>query len=119
MVRNFEDITMELTKEEQSLIPLLVQGFRTHSRQNPIKASEIVEKTNKFLGDNCFEIRLSEARLRKCCNYIRSNGILPLIATSAGYYVSTDKEEIRAQIQSLCERASAIRKSADGLRVFM
>jgi hypothetical protein len=98
---------------------MLVNGFSSHGKQNPIKAAEIVSSMNKFLEENHFEIRITEARLRKCCNHIRTNGILPLIATSSGYYVSNDKEEIRTQIQSLYERASSIKRSADGLRIFI
>jgi hypothetical protein len=44
---------------------------------------------------------------------------LPLIATSQGYYVSYDKQEINAQIQSLVERANSILKSAEGLKKFI
>jgi len=63
--------------------------------------------------------KFSEPRLRKCSNYIRTNGILPLIATSQGYYVSYDKQEINSQIQSLVERANSILKSAEGLKKFI
>jgi hypothetical protein len=42
-----------------------------------------------------------------------------LIATSQGYYVSYDAQEINAQIQSLVERANSILKSADGLKKFI
>jgi tetrahydromethanopterin S-methyltransferase subunit B len=50
---------------------------------------------------------------------IRSKGILPLIATSNGYYCSYDKQEIMEQIKSLQERADAIINSANGLKKFL
>jgi hypothetical protein len=44
--------------------------------------------------------------------------MLPLIATSDGYYVSYDKIEIEKQIQSLKERAESINRCANGMLVF-
>jgi len=53
--------------------------------------------------------------LRKLTHFLRCNSILPLIATSKGYYVSYDNAEIDKQIKSLQERAAAIIESANGL----
>jgi len=44
---------------------------------------------------------------------------MPIIATSKGYYCSYNHLEIKAQIESLEERAQAIMASADGLRKFL
>jgi len=51
-------------------------------------------------------------------NFIRVNSLIPLIATSEGYFVSYDKEEIMKEIKSMDERASAIIGAANGLRIF-
>jgi len=119
MVTNFEDITPNISEQELDIIPLLVAGFSSHGKNNPIKAPQIVEQMNAFLSSKGYKIRMSEPRLRRCVNYIRSNSLLPLIATSDGYYVSYDPEEITSQIKSLRERASAIRVCADGLAAFV
>jgi hypothetical protein len=57
--------------------------------------------------------------LRKLVNHIRVKGILPIIATSQGYYVSYDKQDILDQINSLTQRANSILNSANGLRNFL
>lgn len=118
MLTNFETITNELTEEEMKVLPLLVYGFRSHTKANPIKAPEIVKAMNQYLEGKT-KLRMSEVRLRKFCNHIRSNGLLPLIATSDGYYCSTDREEIQKQITSLEERARSIQRCADGLKYFV
>lgn len=115
MITNFETITDELTEHELSLVPLLVQGFRKHGINSPIKAPEIVHGMNRHLQSKKF----TEARLRKCVNYIRSNSIIPLIATSSGYYVSFDQDVIKSQIKSLEQRARSIQNCADGLNKFL
>lgn len=119
MIKNFESITEELTEKELSIIPFLVNGLITKTKSNPIKAPEIVEAMNVFLFNKKIDITLTEPRLRKCVNYIRTNGILPLIATSKGYYVSRDKTEILSQIESLQQRANSMIKGANGLKKFL
>jgi len=119
MITNFEEITAELKDEELDLIPLLIAGFKTHYVANPIKAPEIVELMNTYLISNGIGIRLNPARLRKCCNYIRSNSLIPLIATSKGYYISYDKVVIESQINSLIERSNSIKRSAEGIAKFL
>lgn len=121
MVTNFEDITKPLTEDELKLVGLLVTSFQNRSKDNPIKAPEIITKMNVFLTNSCphIKIKLSGPRLRKLCNHIRTNGMLPLIATSNGYYVSFDKKEILSQVQSLRDRADAIFKSSVGLEKFL
>jgi len=119
MITNFEDITAELNELELELIPILVEGFKTHTEANPIKAPQIVSNMNLYLVKKGKKIKMTEPRLRKCVNHIRSNSLLPLIATSKGYYVSNSRDVIEAQIKSLNERASSIKKCAEGLAFFV
>ena len=119
MITNFESITYELTEDEKTLLPILIAGFKTHSKDTPIKAPEIVSKVNQYFADRNVKARLSEPRLRKMCNFIRANSLLPLIATSHGYYISHDPQDIRLQVLSLRERAASINNCADGLEVFI
>lgn len=113
MITNFEEITEELTDKESNLIPILVAGLKFYSKDNPIKEPDIVMRMNNK------GYQITGARLRKLVNYIRTNSIAPIIATSKGYYFSTDKEEIEKQIRSLEERASGIYNAAAGLRKFI
>jgi hypothetical protein len=121
MVTNFEEITKELSDEECKYIYLLVTGFQNRTKDNPIKAPDLIKSINTFVAEQRPDIKkkLSEPRLRKLCNYIRSYSLIPLIATSKGYYVSYDKEEIQNQIHSLMDRGQAIIKSSLGLVKFL
>lgn len=118
MITNFDLITEPLTEEEKKLIPILIRGLKLRTKDNPITGAEIVKTLNEKA--NFFGIKkFTEPRLRKLTNIIRSSGMLPIIATSNGYYVSYDKEEIENQIKSLEERAEAILNSARGLKKYL
>jgi hypothetical protein len=115
MITNFEKITAELNEIELSILPLVIDYFSIYSKNKPIKEPEFVRIFNeKNLG-----VKLNGVRLRKLVNYIRANGIVPLIATSKGYYISYDKKEIETQIKSLYQRASSIKNCANGLSNFL
>jgi hypothetical protein len=118
MITNFTEYTSEMSEDEKKLVPILINGFSKRTKDNPIKAPEIVKRINE-VKDKYGIKAISEPRLRKICNMIRSKGILPLIATSNGYYCSYDKQEIMEQIKSLQERADAIINSANGLKKFL
>ena len=111
----FEEYTFELTPvEEHVLVPFLIRLFS--DTKQPVKAPDIVRETNLYLKENNVGLQMTEPRLRKCCNHIRTNSLLPLIATSKGYFVSHDREVIERQIKSLNQRASSIRDCAIGLQ---
>lgn len=114
MITNFEEITCDLTKEEKKIIPVVIAKLKKHSVKNPIKSFEIVKYIYKETG-----YKLGQPRFRKICNFIRSNGIIPIIATSKGYFVSRSKIQIQNQIQSLLERSDAIAIAAYGLHKFI
>ena len=69
--------------------------------------------TNKYI---CSRMRLcgyqiSDARVRKIVNHIRTNGLVQcLIATSEGYYVAETEEELKEYEDSLLGREQAIRE---------
>jgi hypothetical protein len=118
MITNFEEITQELTERELKIIPFLIGGFSKRGIENPVKAPEIIKAMNNFMLDGK-PIRLTEPRLRKCVNYIRTNSLIPLMATSKGYFTTHDKVVIESQIRSLNERAASIKKCATGLGKFL
>ena len=113
MLTNFESLTSELNEIEMVMVPICIRCFGKYTKSNPIKAPEIVSRM-KQAG-----YKLTEPRLRKIVNHIRSNSLQPLIATSDGYFVSEDPAEIKKQILSLYERAASIRRCADGLSAFL
>ncbi len=118
---NFEQITEDLTSFENKLMEFMMKGFATKTKADPIKANEIIIKTNAWLIKEHPNVtqKLTEPRLRKITNHIRAFGLQPLIATSNGYYISFDKEEIEKQISSLNERARSMNQAATGLKEFL
>ena len=118
MILNFEEITEELNPDEIALLEPLKKGLNTKTKDNPIKAPQIIKAMDAYSNKHGL-IYLSEPRLRKLISHIRVNGIIPVIATSKGYYVSYDKQEILDQITSLTQRANSILDSANGLKKFL
>jgi hypothetical protein len=118
-ITNFENYTHELTDAELEILPIIIHGFRAYKKTNPIKAQLIVTRMNEFLANKGYKIRLTQPRLRKLVNYIRSNSLLPLIATSQGYFTTDCKQTIQEQIKSLQERANSIDRCAVGLGKFI
>jgi hypothetical protein len=118
MITNFEEITKEMTEDEKKLVPVIIKGLSTKSKDNPIKGADIVSAINE--NKDRYGIKLfNEPRLRKIINFIRSEGILPVMGTSNGYYCTKDRVELQSQIESLTQRAEAIMTSANGLKKFI
>lgn len=119
MITNFENVTAPLTDDEMKIMEIIKVGLAKRGKSQAIKGEDICSRINKSKEKYGIKKGLTDARLRKITNYLRTNGILPVIATSKGYYCSYDVVEITAQIDSLMERANAIKASADGLRKFI
>lgn len=119
MITNFEEHTSDLSETELEMLPFLIQGFKKHDESDPIKAPVIVKLINQFFAKNKSPFKMTEVKLRKFVNHIRSNSLLPLIATSDGYFVTGNKEIIKSQIISLKQRAFSINTCAGGLETFL
>lgn len=134
-ITNFEDHTEDLTELEKQYLPdvevaleLCLKGngdlieFGRDNYPKPVKQPKVVKFINEYLitKHGLFNsMKLNTVRLRKYFNYFRSNGILPIVATSDGCYITNNKEEIRRQIKSLNERARQINRAAVGLEKFL
>lgn len=118
MISTFDDITEELTEDELKLVTPLINGLKFRKAANPIKAPEIVRGMNAHAIKHDL-IKITDVRLRKLVNYIRTNSIAPIIATSKGYYYASDPNEIRVQIESLNQRARSILSCSKGLEKFL
>lgn len=117
----FNEHTHDLTPDELELVPLVINGFKKYTKENPIKSDAVINSFNDFLIKNPkYKIRkISGVRLRKLINYIRTNGLQPIIGSSKGYYVSFEANDIQEQINSLKERANSILGCANGLSKFL
>ncbi len=106
MLHGFEQQTGKLTDYEKDvLLPVMVKCLeRKIGKENAV--------TNAYMCDRMNEngYVLGEARVRKIINYIRINGLVPcLMASSSGYYVTTDAGELSAYVTTLQGREDAIR----------
>lgn len=116
MITNFEEITKPLTEEEKTILIKIYNLLEHRSKELPIKAPDLVLLVRK---ETYLKRKFTEPRLRKIINFIRGNGILPVIGTSRGYYCSYNTEEILKEMQSLEERSDAIQFAKNGLRIFL
>jgi len=105
MITGFENITFELNEIEKKLVPIFVRALETK-----IGKSSAVTKTKIIKGiEKNYGIKLTGARVRKIIQYIRLTGMIErLMASSKGYYISNDKQELKDYIESLMQRASQI-----------
>lgn len=111
MIKGFDNETAPLNEyEERTLLPIIANWLKQTNKLRPI----INKKATMYLNNKGYKI--NEARFRKIVNAIRMRDIVPnVVATSKGYYVSSDAEEVAAYIQSLRDRAGAINAMADAL----
>ena len=107
MIQGFTEQTEPLTEyEEQTLLPQLVRGLRTKiGKSMSVTNKAIIEGMKKNLG-----LSISDARVRKLINHIRTKDLVPcLIATSSGYYIAETEQELKEYEESLLGREEAIR----------
>ena len=107
MIKNFEDVTAKLTKMEKAkLLPLVKEILET--RRGEEKAV-----TNRKIRDYlelAYNMKYDAPTIRKIISYIRCNNMIPcLVATSKGYYITDNKEEMEKYIESLQNRIESIR----------
>lgn len=106
MITNFEDYTATLTTYERDmLVPLLAAYLKTRvGAKYAVRNKEMC----RMFTEKGYQ-GLTEARVRKCINYIRINGLVPhLIANSHGYFCATSIEQVQTYMESLDQRAKAI-----------
>lgn len=108
----------ELTYEEKDLIlPKLILLLRTKTdKDNPYLAPKIIDIINYYKEKIGFTCTFNETRLRKITNYIRDNGLAPILSTSNGYWYDKNPVAIIQIAISMENRANSIRAAAQGLR---
>lgn len=105
MIDGFEDIVYDLTEEEKLLVPGFVASLKKRiGFMNAITASEITR-----IYKERYDIEIPGPRVRKIINYIRNHYmVLGLMATSKGYYVSQNINELVRYSGSLRQREQRI-----------
>tara|TARA_Y100000401_G_scaffold55808_1_gene44131 strand:- start:1550 stop:1921 length:372 start_codon:yes stop_codon:yes gene_type:complete len=98
MLKGFEDITYELTKEEMEKLPIVIKGLeRKIGKGKAVTSTKICEALN-----------LKAPRLRKIINHIRINNLIfGLCSSSNGYFIADNEKELNEYIISLKQRIKA------------
>jgi len=112
MIKGFEKETAPLSDYERSILPAFVKGFSTKvGKENAITNKQICEAM-KNLGYD-----VNDARIRKIVNHIRANHLCPvLLASSKGYWVSNDIQEVNDWITSMDGRIEAMIATRDAVK---
>ena len=105
-----EDI--KLNPEDLQLSKVLFLYFKNMKQEKPKKSFEIVEYVNDF---HPTETKFNDVRLRKIVNHYRTNGLLPIMSNSNGYFTSYDTDMVLTMVKSLTQRATSINDASNGL----
>lgn len=119
MITNFEQHTCDLTTSELALTEDIKDAFISCLTAHPQKSDVVEYKINCHLYERRELYKMTATKLRKWCNRFRSTGSLPILASSEGYFLTYDKDEIGKQVKSLRERANSINAAAEGLERFL
>lgn len=108
MITTFEDDTPPLNDYEMNvLLPVMVNGFK---KKVGVEKCITNPKICKILKEKGYKV--SEPRVRKLVFYIRQNNLVPkLIASSKGYWIATNRDEITGWVTSLENRISAMEET--------
>lgn len=105
MIKGFSNETSPLNDYElRVLLPVIVQGLKNkQGKRNAVTNTYIIGRLKPAY-------KIDAARLRKIINHIRTNDLLPgLIATSDGYFLASDEQELMDYEDSIREREEAIK----------
>jgi hypothetical protein len=108
MIPTFEEHTAPLTEYELNvLLPVMIQGFKTKIGKDKCVTNPEICKALKGKG-----YKITEPRVRKLVFYIRFNNLIPkLIASSKGYWIATNKEEVENWLSSVNAKIDALEET--------
>lgn len=106
-IEDFEEETQELNQYEKDvLVPDLIKGFRKHvGKENVISSTKIVAAINL---NPKYTQKINDTDVRRLVHHIRVRRLLHgLASTNKGYFVISNKEELRIYINSLSARINS------------
>ena len=108
MILTFENQTHELTEYEYNVImPILIDGLKRKVGKNKAVTNSKICSSLKAKG-----YKVSEPRIRKIIYFLRQYNAVPmLIASSKGYWITNDVNEINDWLQSLESRIEAMQET--------
>ena len=102
-----------LNPKFQKALPHVLSLLKKSKKESPLKSYEFVQILSAK------KIVLKDSEFRSLVNYVRTEGLLPVVASKKGYYATFDAVRIKQQIDSLNKRAKLITASANGLKKFL
>lgn len=114
MSTSFKEHNQPLSAGELAGLNDVVSWLKEYLPEGYIHGPELIYRMNKDLP-----INMTDVKFRKFVNHIRSNAILPLLATSKGYTISYRNADVQAQINSLAEREAGLANARMGLQAFI
>jgi hypothetical protein len=105
MIRTFEEYTHSMTEFEINIVvPIITKQLELCiGKENALTNSTLIKSLS------IREIKTSEPRIRHIIHVLRVSDTIPfLIATSKGYYISNDIDEINEYIGSIEDRLRSI-----------
>ena len=105
-LKGFETETAPLTDYERDvLLPVMVEGLK-----KKVGAGNAVTNKQIVAGMKKSGYEITEVRVRKLINRITVEGLVPcLVASSKGYWVTDDPQEMKRYEDSLLGREKAIK----------
>ena len=122
MIHGFEDQTHELTDyERKELLPLFINGLGNKiGSKKAITNKQMISALRQRRDSRDQPIKITDSRVRKLINHIRTNGLIEgLIANSKGYYITNDPVELQKYLDSLQARANEIERVKESLKPYM
>ena len=103
MLKNYENITFELTDQEKQILPQIIKGLNTKKgRDNAITGDKI-----------CKAMDISPPRLRKIISYIRVNNLIfGLCSANNGYYIANNLKELEDEVGGVSLNSSNTKPSS-------
>ena len=114
MLTNFEEITKDITaKERAEILPLVVSILiNSQGKENAVKNWQIIDMLKLFEN-----VKTNSVKIRKLIHVIHIEGLVKrLMATSKGYFVTTDIEEYKKYIESREQRERNIHSATKACR---
>ena len=107
LINGFEEETAPLNEKEQKMIPDVITMLTAAKGSNKaVKNATISRMLLSLHGED-----VSGSRIRKIINYIRNEDLVScLVASSKGYYIADNEQELLDYEESLEKRVQAICK---------
>lgn len=110
MIANFEELTYQITDNEKRCAKFIEAVLR---KTNKFYTNKQLRKLIFDRSGNDTEFELADSRIRVIMNYLRRTTAPNIIASSNGYKITEDIDELNNYLESLYDRINAIKVIAD------